>query len=255
MDNIKENAKPYFFDTGSKTLAILVHGFTSSPHDFLELAQFLASKGISVKAPLLAGHGRTWQDLEHCTCYDWWNTVNEEIKWAEDKFENIILVGYSFGSNLSLDMAVRYPDKIKGVVVLGISVFLHKDFLIKKVALPLVHFFSGKYRKRHIKADHIEEYENNGCYSIVPTAALKEFYKFIKYYTQMELFQVKVPTLIIHSRDDDVTHPLSSQYVYDRLGSHQKELLFLDELNHNPLESKRKNFIFTRILDFINALQ
>jgi len=60
-------------------LAILIHGFTSSPHDLLELAQFLASKDITVKAPLLAGHGRTWQDLEKCTCYDWWNSVNEKI--------------------------------------------------------------------------------------------------------------------------------------------------------------------------------
>jgi len=255
MANIKENAKPYFFDNGSKTLALLVHGFTGSPHDLLELAQFLAGKGITVKAPLLAGHGSAWQDLENCTAYDWWKVVDEEVKWAQGKFDKIFLVGYSFGANLSFDMAVRYPNQINGIVALGISIFLHKNFIIKKIGLPLVHFFSGHYRKDHIKPEHIPEYENNGCYSIVPTAALKEFYRFIEQYTQKELSQVKVPTLFIHSRDDDVTHPLSSQYAYDRLGSHQKELLFLDELNHNPLESKRKNFIFTRIWEFINSLQ
>lgn len=255
MEQVKERAKPYFIDNNAKTLAILVHGFTGTPDNLRELAHFLADKGITVKAPLLAGHGRTWQDLEKCTCYDWWQSLHEEIKWAGERFENVFLIGNSFGANLCLDMAARYPETVKGVIALGVSIFFRNDFFGKHVVLPLHHFFFKKYRIGFIKKEHWDEYERNGSYITVPTKALKEFFKFIKYYTKRELGKVKVPALIIHSHDDEVIHPLSSQYVYDRLGSVDKELLYLDDINHNPLESRMKNFIFKKIDEFINRLK
>ena len=67
---IREKAKPFFIDAGSGTLAILVHGFTGSPYDMKELAEFLVSKGISVKVPLLAGHGSHWTQLEKTSYFD-----------------------------------------------------------------------------------------------------------------------------------------------------------------------------------------
>lgn len=252
MNEIKEKARPYFYNVNSKTLAILIHGFTGSPYDLKELAKFLAAKGISVKAPLLAGHGRIWNDLEKCTCFDWWESVNQEMKWAEGKFDNIFIIGYSFGANLAMDMAARYAEKVNGVVSLGVSVFLRKDFLIRKIAMPIFHSFFKKYRKRYIKGDYLIEYEDSGCYANVPTLSLREFYRFIKYYTKRELKKMKSPILIIHSKDDKITHPRSSQYVYDRIGSEKKELLFLDEINHNPLASRRKDYIFSMIEEFIS---
>lgn len=255
INNIREKAKPFFHQADSDTLAILIHGFTGTPDDLRELGKFLVSKNISVKAPLLPGHGSiNWRDLEKVNHEDWQNAIDQEVLKYIDEFKNLYLIGYSFGANLALNMATKYPDKINGVVSLGVSVYLRKDALIKNVLLPTFHYLFGKYRKRYIRTKILNDYERTGAYARVPTKSLYDFYKFIDKYTKKELDQVKVPTLIIHSRDDKVTHFRSSHFVHDRISSPQKDLLILDDINHNPLHSKTKDEIFNRIERFINSI-
>ena len=250
---VRERGKPYFYEVNSETLVILIHGFTGSPDDMRELAKYLFSQNISVKVPRLAGHASYWTELEKTSFYDWWKSVEDEVIEASGKYQKIFLIGYSFGGNLALDLAARYGDKITGVVTLGASVFLRKEIMIR-IFLPFFHHLFKKYRKRYISNENLFEYEDSGCYACVPTKSIYDFYKFIKMFTKRELHKVKVPTLIIHSRDDAITHPLSSQFIFDRIGSAKKELVMLDELNHNPLASKRRDMIFGRIIRFINSL-
>ncbi len=255
MENrIRARAKPYFYETGSDILAILIHGFTGTPDDMRELANFLFTKGLAVKVPLLAGHGRHWLDLEATSYYDWWKTVESELRSGAGKYKKIFLIGYSFGGNLAFDLAARYPELVTGVVSLGISVFLRRELLVK-LLLPFFHFFFKKYRKRYIKKQHLPEYEDSGSYAYVSTKSLYDFYHFIRQYTKKELHKVTVPALIIHSKDDAITHPLSSQFVHDRVRSKIKELMYLDDLNHNPLRSQRRNIIFGKIEEFVDSFK
>ena len=250
MSKIRERAKPYLYEAGDK-LAILVHGFTGTPDDMRELAKYLAAKGISAKAIRLAGHGTTdWQDLEQSSYYDWWKTLEDEVREAANKYRKIYLIGYSFGANLSFDIAARYPDLIEGVVSLGISVYLRKEWFVR-LALPIFHNFLKRIRKRYIKKEHLAEYLNSGSQVFVSTKSIYDFYHFIDRYTKKELGKVTVPALIIHSRDDSVTHPSSSEFVHARISSPQKELIILDDINHNPIRSQRKNIIYTKIEGFI----
>ncbi len=252
MTQIKEKAKPYCYEAGD-SLAILIHGFTGTPDDLRNLAKFLAKQGITAKAVLLAGHGSHWTDLENTSYYDWWKSVEDEIRAAQGKYRRIFLIGYSFGANLAFDLAARYPKDITGVVSLGISVQLRYEFFIKTL-LPVFHFFLKRYRKQYIKKNHILEYEDAGGYIYIPTASVYQFYKFINYYTKKELPKVTTPSLIIHSRDDSITHPSSSEFAYRKINSPKKELMLLDDVNHNPLVSKRQEIIFSRIMEFINSL-
>ncbi len=253
MTKIKEKAKPYIYEAGDSALAILIHGFTGTPDDLRHLADFLASCGITAKAVRLAGHGSHWTDLEKTSYYDWWKSVEDEIKKASGKYKKIFLIGYSFGANLAFDLAARYQKDITAVVSLGISVFLRKEFFIK-LLLPFFHFFFKHYRKFYIKNEQVLDYEDAGGYVYIPTASVYEFYKFINYYTKRELAKVTTPALIIHSKDDAITHPQSSIFVYRKINSPKKELLLLDDINHNPLTSQRKDVIFSRIKEFISSL-
>ncbi|MDP2586927.1 MAG: alpha/beta fold hydrolase [Candidatus Komeilibacteria bacterium] len=251
-DQIKERAKPYFYQGTGDSLAILFHGFTGSPDDLKELAKFLNEQGLSVSVPLLAGHGRHWLNLQSSSYYDWWKSADDELKKFQGQYKKIFLVGYSFGANLALDLAARYPAQVIGVISLGISVFLRNE-LLKKFLLPIVHLFLSKYHKRYVKRQHLNDYEDSGSYAYIPIKSLREFFYFIKNFTKRELAKVKMPVLIIHSKDDAITHPLSSQFVYERVGSGRKELMYLNDLNHNPLSSKRKNLIFGKIEEFIKT--
>ena len=251
-NNILEKARPYFHKADGDTLAILIHGFTGTPYDLRELGEFLYSKNVSVRAPLLPGHGSHWRDLEKVSDKDWQEAIEREVLNFFNEFKNIYLIGYSFGANLALNMSVKHPEKIKGVVSLGISIFLRKDPLIRKM-LPVVHNLFGKYRKKYVRKKVLEEYEETGAYARIPTKSIYDFYNFVDNITKKELPKVTVPTLIIHSRDDRVTHPKSSHFVHEKIRSPQKDLLILDDINHNPLNSQVRNEIFSKIERFINS--
>lgn len=253
-ENIKERAKPYFYQGTGDVLAILIHGFTGTPDDLRELAKFLHDKGLSVSVPLLAGHGRHWLALQQTSYYDWWKSVADELKKSQGQYQKIFLIGYSFGANLALDLAARNHQQITGVISLGISVFLRRELLVK-LSLPLYHFLFKHYHKRYVKRQHLPEYEDSGGYAYIPTKSLYDFYYFIKNFTKKELAKIKLPVLIIHSKDDAITHPLSSRFIYERIGSAKKELLYLNDLNHNPLSSKRKNLIFGKIEEFVDSFK
>jgi len=253
MSEVKERAKPYLYEAGDK-LVILIHGFLGTPDDMRELAKYLVGKGFSAKAIRLAGHGTNdWRDIENSSYYDWWKSLEDEVKSAADNYRRVYLIGYSFGANLAFDMAARYPQLVDGVVSLGISVFLRREWLIKLV-LPIFHLFLKKARKHNIKKKHIHEYLDSGGSIYVPTKSLYEFYRFINRYTKKSLHQVRVPSLIIHSREDAVSHPISSEFVHSRINSANKELLILDDINHNPIRSQRKNLIFSKVEEFLSSL-
>jgi esterase/lipase len=104
-----------------------------------------------------------------------------------------------------------------------------------------------------LKKDQQFAYEDSGCYAKILPESVYQFYGFIDNYTKKELTKVTSPSLIIHSKEDSITSPVSSEFVYNQIGSPKKELLILDDINHNPLVSQRKDVIFSRIIEFINS--
>ena len=181
--------------------------------------------------------------------------MNDEVKKSIGKYRKIYLIGYSFGANLAFDISARYPNDITGVVSLGVSAFLRNSWM-GTIVLPFYHYIINvrRYRKGYIKNSQMLEFEETGAYVYIPTSSLYEFKKFINIYTKKELPKVTVPSLVIHSKDDHITHPFSSEFVYRKISSNKKELVLLDDVNHNPLSSKRRDIIFSKIIKFINTI-
>jgi esterase/lipase len=61
--------------------------------------------------------------------------------------------------------------------------------------------------------------------------------------------------MVIQSQEDSIVHHLSSDYIFNHLGSERKELIILDNTAHNQLlASKQRNQLFGQIVNFINSL-
>ncbi|OGY92911.1 MAG: hypothetical protein A3B31_00930 [Candidatus Komeilibacteria bacterium RIFCSPLOWO2_01_FULL_53_11] len=251
---VKEKAQPFVHrHANSNSIAILIHGFTGSPYDMRELADFLHNQGVDVMAVRLAGHGTNIEDLMAMNYEDWVLSVDAVVREAEKESKRIFLIGYSFGANLALELASRNPKRYDGIVCLGTSIYWQQRWYY----FVLYHLFKlfgiDKVRKPYVPKFQIESWESTGNYADFPTKGLGEFRDIVTKRTQDLLPRVTTPVLILHSRGDRISHPKSSDYVFEHVNSQYKEMFVLPELNHNPLRSENKDRIFNRVARFIEA--
>lgn len=82
---------------GKKVGVLLVHGFTASATETRPFAEFLSEKtGWACRGALLAGHGRTIDDLQETDRYDWLESAQSElVKLLERGCEHCFLAGVS----------------------------------------------------------------------------------------------------------------------------------------------------------------
>jgi len=102
--------------------ALLIHGLTDSPYSLRSTAEIFHQNGYHIVGLRLPGHGTTPLALRQAEVEDWRTAVRIAYERLVDMVDDgpIILVGYSNGGALSLDLALdsvasedlRTPDHI-----------------------------------------------------------------------------------------------------------------------------------------------
>ena len=70
------DSAPFAADGGPVGVLVL-HGFTGSPQTVRPWAEHLAAAGLTVRAPLLAGHGAGWRELSATGWTDWFASAEQ----------------------------------------------------------------------------------------------------------------------------------------------------------------------------------
>ena len=107
-----------FSAPGGPDGALVLHGFTGSPHSVRGLARALADTGLAVEAPLLPGHGTSMEDMLDTRWDDWREAA--ESAWADlaDRCRRVVVAGLSMGGSLAAGLAVDHPD-VAGLVAIN----------------------------------------------------------------------------------------------------------------------------------------
>lgn len=253
IDGVAAKARPFkiMAKPNNDTLAILIHGFSGSPYDLHVLAENLAAYGIDVEVPLLAGHGSDLKTLAATDHQDWIKSAENVLLANLDKYSRIFLIGYSVGANISLHLSIKYPQVLNGVISLGIFLYKRKEIL-SRLLLPFTRLMpNAVYTKSWLTEEEKRVYPEIGRHVQLTMGSVRKVAHFLDNYTKRELSQVTVPVLVIHSRDDEVSHPRGSEFLFNHLTVADKSLYILNKHDHNPVLSGRRDFVFTKILDFI----
>jgi len=114
-----------FASTGSVHAAfeapsiVFVHGAALDHTVWVMIARYFARKGFNVLALDLPGHGRSagepLQSIDALS--DWLHRVLQAREISQATF-----VGHSMGSLITYDFALRYPAKLKSLVLLGTAI-------------------------------------------------------------------------------------------------------------------------------------
>lgn len=117
---MQPGAEPFSADGGPVGVLVL-HGFTGSPATVRLWAEHLAGAGLTVRAPLLSGHGGSWQDLARTGWLDWYAEAERAFIELSAACEQVFVTGISMGGCLAFRLAQTQGTKASGLVVVNPS--------------------------------------------------------------------------------------------------------------------------------------
>lgn len=226
-----------------------MHGLTSSPQMVRPVADRLAEQGYAVSAPLLPGHGTTWQDMATTRYADWLAAVVTALEDLREGHRTVVAFGVSMGGALITDVAARRPELVDGLVLVN-PAFAADDWRLKvipwaKHVVPAVQGIGDDIRR--------EGPPRELAYAWTP---LKAFDSFVEQWPRLvqELPQVQQPVLLVRSRHDHVVPPISAEVFLTKVGSDDVTVTWLEESAHvAPLDHDAAELI-EGTLEFVDRV-
>jgi len=248
-EDIVGRAKEFFIPRGPLGV-LLIHGFAGSLADLRSAGEWLAEQGFSVAGVRLAGHGSRPEVLRETSTADWLASVDTGLAELLTVARQVVVIGDSFGGNLGLDLAVRRPDVVRGVVMLSSPSIGLVEWL-KLLILPLLERVHPYHRKAWVTPDMRQSHLDKGSYLRVPMRSYRHMLKFLAHEDQTTLAQVVCPVLMVYLADDEVVAPSGAHRIYKKLGTTDKRLYWVSGAYHHPLASDKRGVILKKIVEFI----
>ena len=106
------------------TAVLLIHGICGSPTQFRRLLPLeqMIPENWSVYNIVLDGHCKTVGDFSRSSMKKWKAQVQSVFDELSVSHRKVILVGHSMGTLLSIDLAIRNPEKVGYLFLLGVPV-------------------------------------------------------------------------------------------------------------------------------------
>jgi carboxylesterase len=208
-------AEPFAADGGPVGVLVL-HGFTGSPQTVRPWAEHLAAAGLTVRAPLLPGHGATWQDLGRTGWLDWYAGAERAFTELSAACEQVFVAGISMGGCLAFRLAETqgaHPrgGKLSGLVVVNPS--LAGDTRLLALAPVLKHVVKSL---SSIGGDIKKPGAREGAVNRTPVAAVATLPQMWRT-TAAQLAEVTQPLLVFRSTVDHVVGPASMRVLMGAL--------------------------------------
>jgi len=242
-------AEPIFLDRG-ETGILFLHGFTASPYEGREFAEYFSKKNYTVWVPLLAGHGTRPGDLLSITWQDWYRDARTYFFKLRQKCKKIVVVGQSMGGSLALHLAAHY--EFNAVVTLAGAVFLN-DWRLK--LLPIAkNFVRYQYKSKGPDIRSQAAKRKSVAYHKYPVQSVIQLMRLLDHVREdlMDIFQ---PILLLHSQKDHVVPFENMNYIFNHVSSHIKTKVALSHSYHILSVDTEKDKVFKEIEKFLNNLK
>jgi carboxylesterase len=199
---MQPGAEP-FSAAGGPVGVLVLHGFTGSPQTVRAWAEHLAAAGLTVRTPLLTGHGGTWQDLSRTGWLDWYAEAERCFAELSAACEQAFVTGISMGGALALRLAQTQGAKVSGLVVVNPSLAADTRLLalapLLKYVIKSLPSIGGDIKKQGVQEKAVKRTP------MASVATLPQMWRT----TAAQLAAVTQPLLVYRSTVDHVVGPAS----------------------------------------------
>jgi pimeloyl-ACP methyl ester carboxylesterase len=207
----------------ARPMVVLLHGAGGShlgwPPGLRRLPDF-AVMGVD-----LPGHGRSPQPGRQ-KISDYADDIAKLL--AQQKTGPAIFIGHSMGGAIAQTMALSYPERVAGLVLIGTGAKLPVSSHILDKALTeftAVANFITRYSWAADAPPAIVEKAHQELLKTAPAVLHGDFVACNNFNVMTELGQIAVPTLVIAGSSDKMTPPRFGRYLADQIPNAQFHLI------------------------------
>lgn len=234
----------YINNDSEKDFEILfLHGFNSNMdgNKVVLIEQIAKENNLNLLKLNYLGHGTSSGELIDFNLTDWISNVELIINKISNK--KLLLIGSSLGAWIASIMAIRYKDKIKGIINIAPSI----DFFTEVI--------ENQIKQDDATKDIVFDMLNKDGKSTGKYITKKLLDDSRKYnLLQLQKIEIYCPVMILQSfKDEDVPYYISVKFA-EKLATDEVELILVKNANHRFSLDGNSNFIEKNIKDFINKL-
>lgn len=231
------------------TAVLMIHGILGTPRHFDFILPMIPDDW-SIYNILLDGHGKNVSDFSSSSMNKWKSQVDKIADELCSKYKQIVLIGHSMGTLLSIRTAIRHPEKIKAMVLLAVPM---------KVFVKLIDNMASVKTALGIKVENSPYME--AVKNAHGTASDKRFWKYFGYIPRfLELFglisetrkmlpDLKTKTYVFQSKKDELVAYSSKKYLENHEYIEYNEL---ENSKHYYYEDSDKKELMKRIREIIS---
>lgn len=234
---------------------LLVHGLMAAPEEVREWADYLYSKGYTVYAPRLAGHGTSPVDLSTKQYDDWITSVDRGYALLKTCCKQIVIGGFSTGAGLALYQAIQKPNDYDAVISISAPL---KFKGVSSNFVEILHAWNRvmatlgakrllkAYARNHPDNPHIN-YDLCPIQGIVEVRALMK-----KVYDALPC--LKIPSLIMQGINDPKVDGNSGQRIYRRINHPHSWYRDIDFHLHGVIRGPIACGVFDEVGKFLDTI-
>lgn len=241
----------YAADKGP-TGALIIHGFEGSAAETRPMGKYLAERDLTVRCPLLAGHGTRPEDLQGVRWQDWVEQVESALDELQARCDRVFVAGLSMGSLLTLWLGANHRE-VAGLVIMAPAIAVKNPFLwLTPVLRYLIKSLPpGLFEEETLgDPEAIERVWSYDGHSLWGAAELYMLQRRVR----RNLAAVHQPLLIYQGRLDNWLAPEAAQIIYDGVSSTQKQLVWLEHSGHNLLVDGERETVWAQSYDWMTDI-
>ncbi len=212
------NGKIFYYLENSfpgRPFVVFLHGLSSNHTTWLNIIKILHENKYNCLAPDMRGHGHSdkTKNKELYKLNIFSDDLREIIK--NEQIKDFILVGYSFGGQVAIDYAARYPEYIKGLVLISANhapplKYLRLNFLTPLTSgilnlLAALLLWQKRQNYHYYQHGQAVGYWNSvwdGLRTMPISVNFWMLAQVAKINLENEIKQIKVPTILVYGRKD-----------------------------------------------------